>query len=94
MTNPSPNQPPQTQLDSFSARVARIIALKAQGSLGVEPKRENCARVIAERFNLTDLFDSIISKPGISVDDLGWAWTKYTITIHPDQIEQASFPIT
>ena len=33
---------------------------------------------VADHFNICDYFDSIISKPGYIVDDLGWSWIKYT----------------
>ena len=32
---------------------------------------------IARKHGIEDLFDSITSKPGYVVDDLGWGWTKY-----------------
>jgi len=30
---------------------------------------------------LTDVFDTIISKPGFIVDDKGWQWVRYTKVI-------------
>lgn len=36
------------------------------------------AEKTADRFCVRDLFSSIISKPGYVVDDMGWAWTRYT----------------
>lgn len=32
----------------------------------------------AQRFQLVDLFDHIISKPGFIVDDHGWGWIRFT----------------
>lgn len=39
---------------------------------------EAYARNVADQAGISDLFDSIISKPGYIVDDQGWGWTKYT----------------
>jgi len=35
------------------------------------------AQDVATRFNLTNLFSAIISKPDIMIDDRGWSWTRY-----------------
>lgn len=32
----------------------------------------------AHRFGVVPLFDDLISKPGLIVDDQGWTWTQYT----------------
>ncbi len=32
----------------------------------------------AAKSGLTDVFDTVISKPGYIVDDVGWKWTRYT----------------
>ena len=42
---------------------------------------EMYARVVAERFGITDIFKYIISKPEQVIDDQGWAWVKYTKVI-------------
>lgn len=39
------------------------------------------AQEVAERLKVVHLFDAIISKPGIVVDDKGWGWIKYTRVI-------------
>ena len=39
------------------------------------------ARKYAELFNVTEIFDTIISKPSYVVDDQGWGWIKYTKVI-------------
>lgn len=39
------------------------------------------AEVFAERFNISHLFDVIISKPGVIVDDKGWGWIEHTRVI-------------
>jgi hypothetical protein len=36
------------------------------------------AQAVAERFEIVDLFDDIVGKPGYIVDDLGWTWIKFT----------------
>lgn len=36
------------------------------------------AQDVAVRFEIADLFDDIIGKPGHILDDQGWEWTKYT----------------
>lgn len=36
------------------------------------------AQAAADRHGIADYFDSILSKPGYIVDDLGWSWIKYT----------------
>ncbi len=32
----------------------------------------------AEKAGLIEVFDTIISKPGYIVDNVGWSWTRYT----------------
>lgn len=39
------------------------------------------AQNLAKSFEIEELFDSILSKPGYVVDDMGWAWTRYTQVI-------------
>ena len=41
------------------------------------------AAKVANHFGIGDSFDSILSKPGYIVDDLGWKWIKYTRVINP-----------
>ena len=41
------------------------------------------AKGAAERAGITELFDVIISKPGVIVDDMGWGWTRYTKALLP-----------
>lgn len=36
------------------------------------------AEQMADKFGIRDLFSAIISKPGYIVDDMAWAWTRYT----------------
>jgi len=36
------------------------------------------AKNFAQHFEITDIFKTIISKPGYIIDDLGWTWIKYT----------------
>ena len=36
------------------------------------------AKETAERFQVSSLFDVIISKPGYIVDDRGWSWISFT----------------
>lgn len=36
------------------------------------------ARRVAESFGVTEVFDLILSKPGLIVDDQGWGWTRFT----------------
>ena len=43
------------------------------------------ATKVAQSFDIEYHFDSIISKPGYIVDDLGWSWTKYTRVIKNGQ---------
>ena len=43
------------------------------------------AEEAAYRSNLEDVFDTVISKPGFVVDDMGWSWVKYTKII--DRLE-------
>ena len=43
---------------------------------------------IAESHNLIDLFDSIVSKPGYVIDDLGWSWTKYTRVVRLSSLRE------
>ncbi len=35
----------------------------------------------AEKAGVTDVFDTIIAKPGYIVDDLGWSWIKHTVAV-------------
>lgn len=39
------------------------------------------AREVAEKLEVSHLFDAIISKPGVIVDDKGWGWIKWTRVI-------------
>lgn len=39
------------------------------------------AQKTADHFKVSYLFDSIISKPGVVVDDKGWSWIKDTQVI-------------
>ena len=32
---------------------------------------------MAEQYGVEDLFDYIVSKPGLILDDRGWSWTRY-----------------
>ncbi len=43
---------------------------------------EDYARRVAEKFEVTDIFDVIISKPGYVLDDDGWKWIKFTYVIN------------
>ncbi|EJG0999652.1 HAD family hydrolase [Vibrio parahaemolyticus] len=36
--------------------------------------------------NCSNLFESILSKPSLVVDDLGWSWVKHTECINPMEI--------
>lgn len=36
------------------------------------------AQTTAEAFGIADLFEMILAKPGMIVDDQGWHWIKYT----------------
>lgn len=47
----------------------------------------------AERFGIVDLFSSIISKPGYVVDDMGWAWTRYTRVVKMDSLAKESVDV-
>lgn len=42
---------------------------------------DNCYEAI-EISNTYDLFDHILSKPGYTVDDNGWAWTNFSRVIN------------
>ena len=35
------------------------------------------AEQVAAKHGVTELFDSIISKPGVIIDDAGWSWTAF-----------------
>jgi len=39
---------------------------------------EKYAIFVAGKYNIVDLFEHIISKPGYIIDDKGWSWIKYT----------------
>ena len=39
------------------------------------------AQAFAAKFEITHLFDDIVSKPGYVLDDQGWSWIKYTRVI-------------
>lgn len=39
------------------------------------------AQGVADKTGTTHLFDHIISKPGVIVDDKGWSWIKWTQVI-------------
>jgi hydroxymethylpyrimidine pyrophosphatase-like HAD family hydrolase len=36
------------------------------------------AEKVAQKYGIEDHFTAIIGKPGYVVDDLGWAWVKFT----------------
>ena len=36
------------------------------------------AEKVANKYNLQNLFNAIIGKPGFIIDDLGWSWTRHT----------------
>lgn len=60
--------------------------IKYQKNKGVDfmlwsARGETHARAAAEKFNITDLFQTIISKPAAIVDDKGWSWTRYSKNI-------------
>jgi hypothetical protein len=42
----------------------------------------------AKRMECEDLFEAIISKPGIIIDDQRWGWIKYTRAMHPTGCER------
>lgn len=39
------------------------------------------AQDVAEKYEVIDLFDFILSKPGYLIDDKGWRWIRYTKVI-------------
>ena len=39
---------------------------------------EEHARRVSERFEISELFTVILSKPGHIVDDKGWNWVRFT----------------
>jgi len=39
------------------------------------------AQEVAEKLKVSHLFDAIISKPSVIVDDKGWGWIKWTRVI-------------
>ena len=39
---------------------------------------EEYAKSVADRHDVADLFEHIISKPGYIMDDHGWNWIRYT----------------
>lgn len=42
---------------------------------------EKYARAVAAHFDVADIFDVILSKPGYILDDEGWGWIKFTRVI-------------
>ena len=44
------------------------------------------ARAEADRIGCADVWDHILTKPGIIVDDRGTTWAGYASVIHPRQI--------
>lgn len=43
---------------------------------------EDYARRAAEKLEVIDIFDVIISKPGYILDDDGWRWIKFTCVVN------------
>lgn len=39
------------------------------------------ARRFADQFDMSSVFDDVVSKPGYVVDDQGWQWVRYTKVI-------------
>lgn len=39
------------------------------------------ANQVADHFELRDLFDDVVGKPGYIIDDQGWNWTRYTVVV-------------
>lgn len=44
------------------------------------------AREAAAHYEIMDLFENVLSKPGYTIDDQGWGWVKYTHVITLDEI--------
>ncbi len=62
-----------------------ILRMKTEYSVHLWSMRgESYCETVCQRFGIRDLFDKIMSKPGIIVDDSGWSWITQTriIKIH------------
>jgi hydroxymethylpyrimidine pyrophosphatase-like HAD family hydrolase len=53
---------------------------KAQGFFLIlwSARGKRHAEAQAARCGVVELFDAILSKPGLIIDDKGWSWTQYT----------------
>ncbi len=47
------------------------------------------ARQHAERLGIADLFDVIIGKPEMSIDDDLWKWTRFSSHVHPSVFDDS-----
>lgn len=65
--------PNQVLIEFLKLRKAEGFGLMLWSAQG-----EAHAREVAERFDIVDLFDVIVSKPGYIVDDKGWQWARFT----------------
>lgn len=71
----------QTLVDWCQAQKRDGFRMMLWSSRGLE-----YARRFVEQFDLRDLFDDVISKPGYVVDDQGWQWTRYTHVVRPNTL--------
>jgi len=60
--------------------IARIKEYRFNGFRFVlwSARGEEYARASAERHEVKNLFEHIISKPGYVIDDRGWSWVRHT----------------
>jgi hydroxymethylpyrimidine pyrophosphatase-like HAD family hydrolase len=75
----SQGRPNQALIDWCRERRAAGIEMVLWSARG----REHAQRA-AEAFGCVDAFDSIVSKPGCIVDDMGWASIRNTTVLAPD----------
>ena len=52
---------------------------------------ERHALSIVQLYGLSDVFDKVMAKPSVVVDDQGWGWVKYTKVIRPEEFADRGF---
>ncbi len=76
---------------SLNTRLVTFLhKLKSQGweiNLWSANGKQHAERA-ALQANCSNIFDNILTKPSLVVDDLGWSWVKYTECIDPLEIPQ------
>ncbi len=70
-------------------RVVEYIRLMKQGGREVyvwSARGRAHAEEAVARAGIADLVDACISKPGMIIDDQGWAWVHYTLAYAPHKL--------